>query len=93
VIGPDGDQELMRRRLRFRSAHRGNKEMDFILERFAGRYLEAFTGPQLQEYERILEIPDLDLYNWITGRAPVPANRLKGVLELLLKFDPSNVAS
>jgi antitoxin CptB len=83
------DPDVQRRRLRFRSAHRGNKELDLILERFAACHLDNFTPAQLDRYERILEISDSDLYNWLSGLAPVPADRRSDVLDLLLKFDPS----
>ena len=84
------DTEVQRRRLRFRSAHRGNKELDLILERFAACHLDGFSPGQLERYERILEMPDPDLYNWLAGLVPVPADRRSDVLDLLLKFDPSS---
>jgi antitoxin CptB len=84
------DPDIQRRRLRFRSAHRGNKELDLILERFAACHLNNLTPAQLDRYEQILEISDPDLYNWLAGLAPVPADRRSDVLDLLLKFDPSN---
>jgi antitoxin CptB len=84
------DPDIQRRRLRFRSAHRGNKELDLILERFAACHLDSFTPVQLDRYERILEMPDPDLYNWLAGLAPVPADRRSDVLDLLMKFDPSS---
>ncbi|MEX1109161.1 MAG: succinate dehydrogenase assembly factor 2 [Dongiaceae bacterium] len=90
MMGAAGDVDTQRRRLRFRSAHRGNKELDLILERFATRYLDGFTASQLDCYERILEFPDPDLYNWLAGLAPVPEENRSDVLDLLLKFDPSN---
>ena len=90
VPEPGCDIEVQRRRLRFRSAHRGNKELDLILERFAARHLDRFSPGQLERYERILEMPDPDLYNWLAGLAPVPADRRSDVLDLLMKFDPSS---
>lgn len=90
MTGTTGDIDTQRRRLRFRSAHRGNKELDLILERFAARYLDGFTPAQLDCYEHILEFPDPDLYNWLAGLASVPDANRSDVLDLLLKFDPSS---
>lgn len=85
----DDDLELRRRRLRFRSLHRGSKELDLILGPFAQRYLATFDGGRLDRYERLLETPDPELYNWLVGRAPVPPEAQSDVLDLLLNFDPS----
>ena len=79
--------EVKRRRLFFRSVHRGSKELDLILGPFAARYLETFDDMQLEKYERILETSDPELYNWLVGRAPVPDADKSDVLELLLAFD------
>jgi antitoxin CptB len=82
-----GEDEVRRRRLYFRSAHRGSKELDLILGPFAARYLGGFDESQLESYERLLETPDPELYNWLVGRTPVPDADKSDVLELLLAFD------
>jgi antitoxin CptB len=89
VSSAGGGIELRRRRLRFRSAHRGSKELDLILGRFAARYLDGFDGAQLEQYEQLLEMSDPELYNWLAGRAPVPDAARSDVLDLLLAFDAS----
>jgi antitoxin CptB len=89
---PTDTIEMRRRRLRFRSAHRGSKELDLILGPFAARYVDGFDSAQLDCYERLLEMPDPDLYNWLAGRAPVPDAARSDVLELLLNFDTSRPA-
>lgn len=76
--------ETKRKRLLFRSDHRGTKEMDLFLGSFAKKHLSAFDETQLALYEELLNLPDLDIYNWITGRADVPANQRNPVIELLL---------
>ncbi len=82
--------EIRRRRLYFRSAHRGSKELDLILGPFAAQYLNDFDDAQLDRYERLLETPDPELYNWLVGRTFVPDNAKSDVLELLLAFDASH---
>jgi antitoxin CptB len=66
------DQHTRRKRLRYRSRYRGNKEMDLILGAFAERYLDGLSDDELDQYERLLEADDLSVYNWIAGRAPLP---------------------
>ncbi len=63
-----------RDRLRFRSWHRGTREMDLLLGSFADLHLHAFSAAQLDLYEALLEQPDPDIYNWIIGKEPVPAD-------------------
>jgi antitoxin CptB len=70
---PDrGDFAAWRRRLRFRSWHRGTREMDLLLGGFADSHLDAFTAAEMRDYETLLTREDPDLWDWITDRAPVP---------------------
>ena len=41
-----------RRRLLFRSWHRGIREMDLVLGRFADAHIATLSVPELDEYER-----------------------------------------
>lgn len=58
--------------------------MDLILGSFADRHVPGFSEDELTLYDEILKHSDPDLYNWITGTEPVPANYLNVVLEKLL---------
>ncbi len=73
-----------RKRLIFRSWHRGTREMDLIMGSFADRNVSAFTESELAAYETLLETPDPDLYNWIAGVETPPANLLTPMLERFL---------
>lgn len=64
--------ELRIKRLRYRSWHRGIKEMDIILGQFADAHLRDLTAVELDEYESILSHNDHQLYGWITGRIETP---------------------
>jgi antitoxin CptB len=64
--------ELRRRKLLFRSWHRGLREMDLIMGRFADATLDALSESELDEFERLIEVPDRDLLAWITGEEAVP---------------------
>ena len=68
-----------RKRLLFRCWHRGTREMDLILGRFADAEIATLTGQELDELEQLLEIPDPDLYAAITGDRPLPGE-LSGAL-------------
>jgi antitoxin CptB len=68
-----------RKRLLFRCWHRGTREMDLILGRFADAEIGTLTDAELGELERLLEIPDPDLYAAVTGDGPMPGE-LAGAL-------------
>ena len=72
-----------RERLRFRSWHRGTREMDLLLGSFADAYLGVFTPGQLDRYEALLLQSDPDLYGWITGRETIPAEYDNDVMQKL----------
>ena len=65
--------DLRRRKLLFRSWHRGMREMDLIMGRFADSAVHSLADAELAEFERLIEVPDRDLLAWITGEADVPA--------------------
>ena len=75
--------DLKRKRLRFRSWHRGTKEADLVVGGFADDHLAAMSADQLDRFEALLEAPDPDLMDWITGRRPPPADFASDVLALL----------
>jgi antitoxin CptB len=83
---PDADLEMLRRRLRFRSHHRGSKELDLILGSFADRHLDGLDRRQLEGYQALLEATDPDLYDWLTGAAPAPPDHDHDVLRLIQHF-------
>ncbi len=84
--------EALRRKLIFRSWHRGMKEMDLLMGRFAEASLPGFSERQLRLYEELLQENDPDLYGWITGNAKAPAHCQNEVMEKLLTFHISKSA-
>ena len=83
---PDDSLETTRKRLMFRSWHRGTREMDLLLGRFAERNLPTFSARQVELYEALLEYGDNDLYGWMTGRENPPAALDHDVMNLLVNF-------
>jgi antitoxin CptB len=63
-----------RRRLLFRSWRRGTREMDLIMGRFAEAAIGELTAAEIAEFERLADVPDSELYDWLTGNRPVPAD-------------------
>ena len=52
---------MRRRRALYRATHRGSKELDFLLGRFAEQRIEAMTDIEISVMERLIEIPDPDI--------------------------------
>ncbi len=75
--------DIRRQRLKFRSWHRGTREMDLLMGSFADRHLPDFTSDELDQYEAILQLADPDLYNWITASQPLPPEHDGKVMCLL----------
>ena len=68
-----------RKRLLFRCWHRGTREMDLILGRFADAEIADLSDDELGDLESLTEVPDPDLYAALTG-AMAPAAEHAGPL-------------
>jgi antitoxin CptB len=85
-VTSSSESEIRRKRLSFRSWHRGTRESDLILGRFADAYLTGFDEAQLDRYEALLDCPDADIFDWVTGRACPPLEHDHDVTRLLLAY-------
>lgn len=63
------DIDSRRRRAAYRAAHRGTKEMDWLVGRFADAHLARMAEEELGRFERLLELPDPELQRWILDGA------------------------
>ena len=54
----------LKRRIIYRSQHRGTKEMDLLLGKFVEKFLDSFESHDLNDLEKILEIDDDVLFKW-----------------------------
>ena len=79
--------DVRRRRLRFRSHHRGTLEADLLMGAFAEAHLAGFTSEQLDRYEVLLDANDSDLLAWVFGRKEVPPEHDHDVTSLLIQFE------
>lgn len=64
--------DVRRRRILFRAWHRGTREMDLLMGRFADAMIEDLTEEEVEAFEVLIEVQDPDLFAWINGSAPVP---------------------
>ena len=78
--------DTRRRRLLFRAWHRGSREMDLIMGRFADASIGELSEAELTEFERLAEQPESDVYAWITRDRPVPAEHDTALCRKLSSF-------
>ena len=83
---PAPDIAIRRKRLLFRSWHRGTREADLILGSFAEQHLAGFDEARLDHFEALLECPDAELFDWINNRAPPAPEYDHDVTRLLRAF-------
>jgi antitoxin CptB len=80
------EADMRKRRLRFRVWHRGMREVDLILGRFADARLARMNDGDLDAFEALLETPDQDVLGWVLGDLPVPPERNTPFLRALIAF-------
>ncbi|MBY0485250.1 succinate dehydrogenase assembly factor 2 [Nitrosomonas sp.] len=75
-------KEFERARWRCR---RGLLELDIVLQRFMDQYYTQLDESGLEQFERLLALPDNDLWDLITARQINTDDQWRQVLELLQK--------
>ena len=78
-----------RKRLVYRANYRGFKEADLILGGFAAAHMAELSDEEVTQFEDLLGAKDHDIYDWICGKYPPPANYDTPILERLRNFDPT----
>lgn len=62
------------------------REMDLIVGRFADAYIDKFDDAALDDFERLIEVPNAELYAWVCGDRTAPASQDSAVLRQLIGF-------
>lgn len=78
--------EARLRKLKFRAWRRGFREADLILGPFADKHVSGFSEDELDRFEALLEVPDQDLYAWIVGNLPTPAQWDDEIMNRIKQF-------
>lgn len=77
--------DYLKKKLVYQSNHRGCKETDLLLGKFASRYLDEMDEQDLLYYEIILNQTDADIVSWVMGHEFVPKNLQNSVMTKLLQ--------
>jgi antitoxin CptB len=78
-----------RKRLLFRCWHRGTREMDLILGRFADAEIVGLTDDELGQLEQLIEVPEPDLYAALTGNVPLAPEYAGVLFDRIKAFRPA----
>ena len=86
TVGADDELAVRRRKLKFRSWHRGMREMDLIMGRFADAFVDSMAAAELDDYERLMELPDPELLGWVLAEDAPPVGVNAAMLQRLRAF-------
>jgi antitoxin CptB len=78
--------DARRKKLLFRAWRRGVREMDLIVGRFADAHIDKFDAANLDDFERLIEAGNSELYAWVVGTESAPAHYDTSVLAQLKAF-------
>lgn len=82
----DDDIETRKRRAVWRASHRGTKELDILIGRYAEAELSRMHESELSNFEEFLAMPDPELQDWLLTASTAPAPEFTDVVTAVRKF-------
>jgi antitoxin CptB len=76
-----------RRRLLFRANHRGTHENDLMIGGYIAPRIAGFTDSELEALEELLELPDVALADWLSGRREITGPLAGNAMLLAIRAD------
>ena len=58
------NKEILKKKIIYRSTHRGTKEMDLLLGNFVKKYINKLNESELKDLEKLLFVEDEVIYKW-----------------------------
>ncbi len=83
---PEPDLEMRRKRAYWRASHRGTKELDIMLGRYAETRLPSMMEADLGRFEHLLVQTEPDLQAWLLAGIPVADARLTMLVKDIRAF-------
>ena len=77
----------LKKKIIYRSNYRGTKEMDKLLGAFVKKYINDLSDDDLVKLEKLLDIDDSNLYNFLNGLETDFIFEKNNVTDLFRKFD------
>jgi antitoxin CptB len=82
--------DVRQRRLLYHCWHRGTRENDLIMGRFADAVIRGLSDEEVGALEHLAGAADHDLYAWIAGDRPVAPEHNTDMYRRLLAFVRNN---
>jgi succinate dehydrogenase flavin-adding protein (antitoxin of CptAB toxin-antitoxin module) len=80
------DLGMRRRRALWRATHRGSKEMDFLLGRFAEQALDGMNSTEIAVFERLIDTPDPAIESCVLEGYSLGERDLDELIDRLRRF-------
>ena len=77
----------LKKKIIYRSNYRGTKEMDKLLGAFTKKYINELSDDDLVKLEKLLDIDDTNLYNFLNGLETDFIFEKNNVTDLFRKFN------
>jgi len=80
------DLGMRRRRALWRATHRGSKEMDYLLGRYAEHALDGMNSAEIAVFERLIDVPDPAIENCVLEGHSLGEAELDELINRLRRF-------
>ena len=84
--------EHRRRRALYRATHRGTKELDWLVGRYAEARLPAMNDREMDLFEQFLAVPDPELHAWIMTPQTLDGSAFSEVIHALRAYHKMGAA-
>ena len=78
--------ESIKKKIKYRSAYRGTKEMDLLLTSFVSSIIDSLSYKDLEKLDDFLNCNDEDISNFYLNRTPIISFNNKKILDLFTGY-------
>jgi len=76
--------ESLKKKIKYRSAYRGTKEMDLLLSSFVANIINILSTSELKKLDDFLNCNDEDINNYYINKTPIKLFDNKKILDLFI---------
>ena len=76
--------ESLKKKIKYRSAYRGTKEMDLLLNSFVLQVINTLSHEELRKLDDFLNCNDEDINNYYINKIPIKLFDNKKILDLFI---------
>ena len=80
------NKEILKKKIIYRSTHRGDKEMDLLLGNFVRKYIDKFNDSELKDLKNLIDTEDEILKKWYFDNKKENLVHLNKTSKLFKKF-------